>query len=427
MSFSLFAKSPSSQIKIPVKRYKLKNGMTILLNPNPDTTMSSYYLGFATGSRHEREGITGISHMFEHLMFKGTKKYPDIDRLYSKNGIVGMNAMTSKDYTAYIGHFTPDKLELILDAESDRMVHLFLTQEGLDKERKAVQEERRLRVDNQPKGMLFEALYETVFKLHSYKWPVIGHAKDIADYSLKDLKEWYKTYYSPNNATFVLSGNFSEKEARNLIKKYFGSLAPKEISKEKDILEPPQTEARTFILKKPIQTKLAFLAYRLPGKRVKDVVALEIACDVLGTGESSRLYKSLARDKKWVSDISCFILNNNKHSLLLIYYSLLKNVSEQKVKEAIQDEIYSMAAQKISSYEIEKVKNIKLVDIINQLKRSSSRAQLLGSYEVNFDSYKNIYKDLDRFNTISSEFIQSRMKKYLKSNQSSYLVLKPED
>lgn len=424
---SLFAEPLSSQVQIPVHKYKLKNGLTVLLNLNPKTTVSSYYLGFATGSRHEREGITGISHMFEHLMFKGTKKYPDISKLYSQEGIVGLNAMTSRDYTVYFAEFPKDKLELVLDVESDRMSRLELTQEDLDKERKAVQEERRLRVDNQPMGMLFEALYETVFKKHSYRWPIIGYEKDIANYSLKDLNEWYNTYYSPNNATLVLSGNFSETEARNLVDKYFGLLVSKKIPNEINAKEPLQTEPRSFILKKPVQTKMAFLAYRLPGERSKDVLALEVVCDLLGTGESSRLHKTLVRDQKLVSSVSCFILNNKRHSVLLFYYSLLKGSSEEKVKKIIYDTINDISSKPVEKREIEKTKNIRLIGLVNQLKKSSSRVHLLGMYEVNFNGYKNIYKDLDGLSNLSSYFIQKTAQKYLDPKKSSYLILQPEE
>ena len=426
MPFSLFANSLSSQVKIPVKEYKLKNGLKVLLNINPQTTISSYYLGFATGSRHEKKGITGISHMFEHLMFRGTKKYPDIPKLYSQNGMVGMNAYTSKDYTAYISQFPPEKLELVLDVESDRMSRLTLTQSDLDKERQAVQEERRLRVDNNPRGMLWEALFETVFKIHSYRWPVLGYKKDIDSYTLKDLNNWYETYYSPNNATLVLSGSFSESEARRLVQKYFGPLVAKKIPEEKILAEPPQTETRSYSIQKPIQTKHAVLVYPFSKKINKEALALDVACDILGTGESSHLYKIFVRERKMVSQISCFAWNLNQKGLFFINYALLSESSETEVKDAIYNEIHKMISKEISKKEIEKAKNIKLMGFISELKRSSSRAQLLGLYEVNFDGYKNIYKDLDGLSSLSSDFIQSTMKKYLNPNQSSYLILKPE-
>ena len=426
MSFPSSGESFSSQLKIPVKRYTLKNGLKVLLNPDPKTTIASYYLGFATGSRHERLGLTGISHMFEHLMFKGTKKYPDIMKLYSEHGIVGTNAMTSKDYTVYYADFLSDKLDLILDAESDRMSNLTLTQNDLDKERQAVQEERRLRVDNQPRGMLFESLFETVFKIHSYYWPVLGYKKDIDAYTLEELNLWYRTYYSPNNATLVLSGNFSEAKAQDLIQKYFGHLSSKAIPQEKVMVELPQVKARSHSIEKSVQTKQAFLSYRLPGNRNKEILALEVACDLLGSGESSRLYKKLVREKKITSSISCFIMNMKQHSVFSVYYSIPKDSSEKKVKELIYDEIHQMISEDMKKREMEKIKNMKLMSFIEQLKRSSSKAHLLGLYELNFNGYENIYKDLDKIGSISSDFIQETMKKYLKPNQSSYLILRPK-
>ena len=223
----------SSQIQIPVSKYKLKNGMTVLLNPDPQTTLASYYLGILTGSRHEKEGITGISHMFEHLMFKGTKKFPDIETTYRENGVSGLNAETSWDYTGYYASFPEEKLELTLDVESDRMVHLQLSQEDLNKEKQVVQEERRMRVDNSPYGQLFEKAFELVFQKHPYRWPVIGYAKDITDYKLEDMKKWYKTYYSPNNAVLVISGKFSEKKQENSLKNILALYPQKKFHRNK--------------------------------------------------------------------------------------------------------------------------------------------------------------------------------------------------
>ena len=179
MNSSIFSKKLSSEIKISVDKYKLDNGMTVLLNPDKKLKTASYLLGYRVGSRHEKKGITGISHMFEHLMFRGTKKYPDFNKVYNSAGVIQVNAFTSRDMTAYLGAFAPDQMELVLDVESDRMTNLVLNQELLDKERGAVQEERKMRVDNNPMGYLFEELMLLTFQEHPYRWPVIGIEEDI--------------------------------------------------------------------------------------------------------------------------------------------------------------------------------------------------------------------------------------------------------
>ena len=268
------AENLSSKIQIPVEKYELKNGLRVLLNPDERAKTASYILGIDVGSRQERPGITGISHMFEHLMFKGTKKYPNFNKIYEDNGVVRVNAFTSDDYTAYFASFPPEKLDLILNVESDRMSHLTFSQEELDKERGAVQEERLLRVDNNPSGLLFENLFDVVFTKHPYRQPVIGYKKDISAYTLENLRTWYGTYYSPNNAIFVISGKFSISEAKKLIEKHFGPLTPKKIPKEIKVTEPEQTKTRFRVVNKEIQAPTIAMAYLGPPLGRKETYAL---------------------------------------------------------------------------------------------------------------------------------------------------------
>ena len=416
----------SSQIQIPVSKYKLKNGMTVLLNPDPQTTLASYYLGILTGSRHEREGITGISHMFEHLMFKGTKKFPDIETTYRENGVSGLNAETSWDYTGYYASFPEEKLELILDVESDRMVHLQLSQEDLNKERQVVQEERRMRVDNSPYGQLFEKAFNLVFQKHPYRWPVIGYAKDIADYKLEDMTKWYKTYYSPNNAVLVISGKFSEKKARKLIEKYFGPLSAKEIPSEQTINEPEQLQPRTATLEKNVPIENILMIWRTPEYGSKEDLALKIISYILGAGESSRLYKQLVRKQSLLQDISCFLLDLAKHNMFFISYTLPKQTKESQVKKEILKDLEKIFSEEISPEEFEKVKNIQLNVMVSQLKRSSSRASRLALNEMYFGDYKKLYAHLDQMENLSTAFIKETAQKYLNGNRISYLKLTPE-
>ena len=427
MSSVSFSQSLSSQIQIPIEKYKLSNGLTVVLNPNPKTTVASYYLGIFTGSRHEKLGVTGISHMFEHLMFKGTDKYPKVDAVYSENGIVGMNAHTHFDYTGYFASFPEKKLELILDVESDRMDNLKFSQEDLDKERSAVQEERRLRLENQPLGQFFsETLLSVVFKKHSYRWPIIGHKKDIAAYTLKDLKSWYNSYYSPNNAVLVLSGRFKERNARQLIEKYFGPLKSKEIPKEVFIKEPEQVQPRYFALKKEVQTSTVALAWRLPESGTKEFLALEILTDILGAGESSRFYKKMVRNKKLLQGVSCSLFNLLQGGIFLVSYTLPKISNEEVVKKEILEEIKKITVENITEEELQKSKNIYLNGVVNNLKHTSSRAYYLASYEMNFKDYKKMYESLNQLEEISLDFIREVAKKYLNFNKMSYLILKPK-
>ncbi len=412
----------SSRIQIPVTKYQLKNGMKVLLNPNSKSSVCSYVWGIPIGSRHERKGLTGISHMFEHLLFKGTEKY-SIYEVYAKHGVTA-NAATSHDNTFYEARFPCNKLGLVLDVESDRMVNLTITQEDLGKERQVVQEERYLRVDNSPKGKQFIVFMDTLFIKHPYRWPVIGYARDIAGYTLEDLRDWYKTYYSPNNITLTLSGNFSKSKAKKLIEKYFGKLKPTEIPKEILVKEPEQNKPRYVSIKKDIKSPIVIMGFKIGPSGTKEFLAFKSLSYILGVGESSRLYKKLVREEKLVSSIGAGVMELLQESVFLIYYPLLDSVNEKKVRSIIQQEIQKIIKEPISDRELGKVKNIQLTELVSKLKTSLSRSYTLYRYEILYQNYKKIYTDIDDLDSLSSQYIQEVSKKYLNPKKISYVILK---
>ena len=425
MSFKVFSTNLSSQIQISVEKYQLKNGLTVLLNTDDKLSVVSYILGYRVGSRHEREGITGISHMFEHLMFRGTDKYPDFNNSYAKNGVISVNAFTSRDYTAYHAVFAPDKLEFILDVEADRMSNLILNQTRLDKERGAVQEERRMRTDNSPFGFLFENLMLLSFSQHPYRFPIIGFEQDISDYQLKDLKDWYETYYSPNNAVLVLSGNFSKNAAKLLIEKYFAGLKAKEIPKEKKWIEPEQTQARQKVLTKDIQSTMVMLSYTGPPSGTKESYALAFLSHIMGAGESSVLYKKMVRQTQLLPSISVSNYELLKSNLFNISYHLPHLDKEQAVKRAVLDAMHQALNSPLTKESIEKARNILIAEMVDALKRSKSRARLLLDYEISFNDYKKMYEQIAWLDELDLNFIQSTGQKYLKEERLNYVILKP--
>lgn len=426
MSHSVSAKNKTFQFHIDVEQYELNNGLRVLLNPDKKIQIASYVLGIATGSRHEREGITGISHMFEHLMFKGTSKYPDVNKIFSDKGIVGVNAFTTPDYTAYHATFLKDQLEFILSVESDRMVNLTFSQEDLDKERAAVQEERLLRTDNNPQGLLWENMFDLLFTKHPYRWSVLGYSKDIAAYTVKDLKEWYKTYYSPNNAVLVISGNVSKSKAKKLIEKYFGSWSAKQIPPETKVIEPEQLKTRSRVVNMEVQAPLAYMFYKIPPIGEYDFVALEALGTIFGGGESSILHQKMVREKKLLNSVSAGVFSMKEYGYFIIIYSLPDLSKEQIVKKLILEELKRIIAKGLNDKSLEKVKNVKMNERIFSLKKSMSRALTILDYEIQTHDWKKMYKDLDILDKISSELIQEAGTKYLKPEQLSYVILKSD-
>jgi len=424
MAMTSSGKKLSSEFKISVDKYQLDNGMTILLNSDERLKTASYLLGYRVGSRHERKGITGISHMFEHLMFRGTKKYPNFNKTYNSAGVIRVNAFTSRDMTAYLGTFAPEQMELVLDVESDRMSNLVLTQEILDKERGAVQEERRLRVDNNPMGALFEELMLLTFQEHPYAWPVIGVEEDIANYKLEDLQNWYQTYYSPNNAVLIISGQFSLKKAKKLIKKYFAGIPSKKIPDEKAMTALDQKSSRQKSITKDVQSSTVQFAYVGPPSGTKESYALDFLIKVLGAGESSVLYKSIVRKQKLLPSISIYAYDFHKYQFVNLSYPLVNLSQEEEIKSKVLDEIEK--ALELTPESIEKLKNIKMNEIVSILKKSSDRAYILLHNEMAFNDYKKIYEEIDFLSEIDLEFISSIGKKYLNKDKLNYIILKPK-
>ena len=421
------AQSLSSQIKMPVEKLQLKNGLRVLLNPDSQTNTASYVMGVAAGGRHEREGITGISHMFEHLMFKGTKKRPSLSKLYMKNGVISINAYTSNDLTAYYATFPPDKLDLVLSAEADRLTNLIFQKEPFEKERQVVLEERRLRVDNDPKGALFEAFFEEIFKKHPYRFPVIGYEEDISGYTLEKLKSWYETYYSPNNVVLALSGKFSAAEAKRLIEQRFGGLERKQIPEEKLVKEPERERPRSREIRKDIQGALSgLIGYVTPGEGTKEALALELIGDILGAGESSRLHKKLVREKKLASSVYAGNMGLLHHDVFYVFYTLLNEAGEEEAKALISEEIRKIAEAPLSEREMAKAQNIKMNSLIHSLKENLFRAHLLAKSEIKFQDYKKALSQIDEIRSLSPKFVQAAAEKYLSPRRMTYLALKPK-
>ncbi len=426
MSSPALSESLSSQFHIPVEEYKLKNGLKVLLNPDKKDRTIYFILGVATGSRHEGPGITGISHMFEHLMFNGTKKYPHFEKTYTEKG-VSSNAFTSHDYTAYLSYFLPERLDLVLDVESDRMMNLTVSQKDLDKEKNIVLEERKLRTDNSPFGFLVENMFDLLFVKHSYRQPIIGYSKDISNYRLEDLNKWYHTYYSPNNAVLVLSGAFNPSKAKKQIEKYFGpwaSSTPSKTPEEIKVKEPEPEQSRSRVLNRKVQMPQVIMAYLAPPKASKEFYALDFIHHILGSGESSVLYKKMVRDQAWLSSINTGLIDLLDYSVFYVGYPLTDLSLEEKVKNQVLKEMQE-GIEQLNNRSLEKVKNIFLNEMLDSLKKNRSRARMILDYEILFSDYKKIYEKLDQIDSMSLDFVQKTGEKYLHPHRLSYVILRP--
>jgi len=417
----------SSQIQIPVEKFKLKNGMTVILHEDRSIPTFTYHQWFRVGSANEQVGRTGLAHFFEHLMFKATKNYPKgtMERLVRANG-GDNNAFTSRDYTGYYTKLPSDKLDVIIPIEADRMQNLVFDEKEIISEREVVKEERRMRVENDVRGALDEAVFHNVFTKHPYHWPIIGYMNDLNAASMDDLKSFYKTYYAPNNAVVVISGNFDMKKAKSLIKDYFEKIPAQPVPDLKPVAEAEQKTPRKEILKKDVQTITYNMAYPSVELGHPDSFALDLLAGMLSAGASSRLYKKLVYETKLATSVDVESDTSRFAGVFQIIVTLKPGASVEKTMKIIEDEIEKIRKNGVTPEELAKAKNQTMKYYVDALKTISGKARLLAMSEILFGDHNEIFKHLDRYDAVTNQEIQQVTNQYLKPQRQSLVEIVPK-
>lgn len=421
--------SASSEVKInlPVTKFTLENGLTVLLLEDRSVPMVSYHTWYKVGSKDEGAGTTGAAHMLEHMMFKGAAKYDGkmFDHLLHSNGISN-NAFTSFDYTGFYEDLPSSKLDLVMDIEVDRMSSLALRAEDLKSEKEVVAEERRWRVDNNPNGLLREKLMGTVFKVSPYSWPVIGHMTDIQNYDVEKLRYFYKTFYVPNNAVLVVVGDFETSKVRRMIEKHYGKLKKSPVPERVYPNEPVQKAAQSAVLSQDVQSSSLAVAFRAPPSGHEDTFALDIAADILGNGTSSRLHRQLVYKTQLASGAYSYNMSLQKEGLFMIGVNLKPGQPAPAVLNAVNSEINRMRQSPVTSKEVEKAKNQVMKSLVDSMTTMQGKARLLASYEILTGSYENLFTDIEKYNRVTVEDVQRVAKKYFQTSQKTVVQLQPK-
>jgi predicted Zn-dependent peptidase len=406
---------------------KLPNGLKVRLLPSSAVPTISYYTFFHVGSRNERPGITGISHLFEHMMFNGAKKYGpgDFDRTLESNG-GSSNAYTSNDMTVYYEDFMSEALEKVIDLESDRMKSLAVTPKLLKSEREVVIEERRMRVDNEIGGMLDEELGTLVWKAHPYRWPVIGWLRDIEAITREDCLEYFRTYYAPNNATLYVAGDFQPREVLKLIKRYYGGIkgGPRAPPPVLDA-EPEQRGERRAEVRHPAQAPSLMIAWRGPSAHEPDTLALDVLQYALSVGQSSRLLKSLVYEKEACVSVSIDWSWRKDPGAFVAALELKPGGDPAAAERALYAELELLLRDGITDRELQKAKNNLAAQLLRELATNSGRAHALGHYEALLGSWREGLGLASRYESITPAQVMAAAKKYLKATRRSVVTLVP--
>jgi zinc protease len=426
LSFFLLTSIAEAGLREQVFETVLPNGLKVILLENRKAPLVTFQVWYRVGSRNEAWGKTGLSHMLEHMMFKGTEKVgpEEFSRIIQENG-GNDNAFTSYDYTAYFENLSADRVQVVIALEADRMRNLMLREEDFRTERMVVMEERRLRTEDNPQSVLIEQVMSTAFQTQPYHWPIIGWMEDIARFTLEDLKAHYKTYYNPINAFLVVVGDFKKEELLPKIATAFGShpkgLAP---SQEKD-KDPPQIGERRIFVKKEAQLSFLLIGYHVPNLREQDSYVLEVIATILSGGKSSRLYQSLVREKRLVLSADAdHSLVSRDPSVFTLSADLLPGKEVAEVEKAFDQEIERLQREPVGEKELQKVKNQIEASFIFGQDSIFNQAMLLARHEIAL-SWKTIDDYLPSIRKVTPEDIQRVAKKYLIPDNRTVGILIP--
>jgi len=403
----------------------LKNGLQIVVIPlHNETNVISTDIFYKVGSRNEVMGKTGIAHMLEHMNFKSTKNLPagEFDKQVKSIGGVN-NASTSFDYTHYYIKSSSDNLKKSINLYAELMQNLKLKDEEFQPERDVVTEERRWRTDNNPLGFLYFRLFNNAFLYHPYHWTPIGFINDIRTWTIDDIKEFHKTYYQPNNAILIVTGDVEPKEVFKRAKKAFGDIKNNgEIPKVK-FIEPEQNGAKRVMLKKDTEVEMIAITFHIPDFKDKDQITLSVISEILFSGKSSRLYKELVDKKRMVNSVYAYNMENIDPSLFIFMATCNPGVSAETVEKELIAQIELMKNTKVTKQELDKVKVNTKSDFIYSLESSTSVANLYGSYLVRGDISPLMTYEED-VNKVTAKKIQDAATKYFNFDKSTTVILK---
>lgn len=411
-----------------IKEEVLKNGLKVIVIEDSSSAVATFQVWYKVGGIDEPEGKSGISHLLEHLMFRGSKNYPGnvFSKIIQSHGGVD-NAFTTKDYTMYFQKLAPSKLNISIDLESDRMANLLLNREDFETEKKIVLEERRQRYEDSPENLIFEEVISNAYKAHPYRRPVIGWAEDIQLITFEDIKQHYEKFYCPNNAFIIVAGDIKKEDIIAKVRDKFENIPPCKIHERKKLpKEPKQNGERRIILKRQTHLPLIVMAYKVPAFPNKESLSLEILSTILGEGKSSRLYRKLVTEKALSVDVSTSNSPLSRDGFLFFIATTVKDKKNiQEVEKIIREEIERIHSELIDSHEIEKAKNQVEASFLFSQDSVFGHSLILGKFEIiqnwkMIDIYKNSIME------ISAKDIQTVTKKYLNSENLTVGVLIPK-
>lgn len=411
--------------KEDIKRFTLENDMTFLVMEDDSIPNATMYLFWKTGSRNEAPGITGLAHFFEHMMFNGAKKYGPkmFDKTMEAAGGRN-NAYTSENLTVYQEWFPADALELMFDLEADRIADLAFDPDIIESERGVVTSERIKGLENSNFRQLWEEVKNAAYRAHPYSWPIIGHASDIANWSMDDLKSFHKTYYAPNNAVVVVVGAVTLEEVKKLAKTYFEPIPKQLPPKAIHTVEPEQLgERRVYVQKSSVTSPNIMMGYHIPNNKHEDYYALKLLGDILGSGNRARFNASLVYDQQIAASIFTWVPDSIDPNLFYVYAVGSQAATAAQLEQGLIKEIYRIQQQGVTEKELQRAKNQQQAQFYKTFSTISDRADLIGSYEIFHGDFSLMFSAPDAYNKVTTDDIKRVASQYLTKKNRTVGVL----
>ena len=420
------------QAQAGTTEFRLSNGMRVIVKEDHRAPTVAHMIFYRVGGLDEVSGTTGVAHMLEHMMFKGTPKVP-VGEFSRQIALLGgrENAMTNRDFTLYYQQIAKQYLPKMMELEADRMANVIFKKEEFEREMKVVMEERRLRTDDSPRGTVYEQLLATVYTAMPYRHPVIGWMDDLVNMRVEDVQDWYKTWYVPNNAMVIVTGDVKPDEVRALAERYYGKLKPHPLPLRKSQIEAAQKGVKRIWVKAPAENPYMVMAYKVPRLRdvEKDVdpYALEVLSAVLNGYDNSRLPRELVRERRLADDVNVgYDSINRADSLFVLDGTPANGHTTDEIEKALREEIQRIAKNGVSEEELKRVKAQVVAGQIYKRDSVFGQGMEIGVAEISEISWRDIDRMLDKIKQVTPAQVQAVAAKYFNDDNLTVATLLPQ-
>jgi zinc protease len=415
---------------LSLETYELANGLRVVLNEDHSAPLVAVNLWYHVGSKNERRGRTGFAHLFEHMLFSGSEHVGNNEHFRYVQSVGGvLNGTTFFDRTNYFETLPSNYLALGLWLESDRMGFFLpaLTQEKLDIQREVVKEERRQRYDNVPYGTAFERLLTIAYDPdYSYHWPTIGSMDDLQAASLDDIREFFATWYRPDNCTLTLVGDFVPAEAKKLVEQYFGDIAPGGSFPQFILERQPQNAERRETFASPVQLPRLYRIYHLPEMGAPAWIHGDLLTTVLSGDKASRLDRALVHEQQIAQDVAAYVLPTESTGILLLQATAKEGIPIETVEHAVDEEIARIVSGGITEDELTRAKNRAEIEYAHQIENYDSRADLIGMLSTYFADPMILHTWLEPYRAASAADLANVARQFLTPENRATSLFVPE-